>query len=138
VGKSLENGTQFFKAGTGPAGIKSAATAGALPTTPTSMSLENGTGAKQYFYITLLSASRVNLSQVVFTIKGEHRDAHEGEITQMDSTHGFFFLNDKTTASYAPTDNLFGQLYTNGTTPRLPTTTSASPALPQGIGATLC
>ncbi len=99
-----------------------------LPPKNTTMSVTNGTGQKQWFYITLTPPSLTtpsypqseevwNLGQVVFT---GNFAAGEGVITPTNgpmgsATQGHFFLNAGNTANYAPTLTFSANIYVNGT-----------------------
>ena len=136
VSKSLEDGTHYFPVLNGISSGLSAVISsqvGGLPTTPTNVSVTNSTSnQQQYFYINLLLPSATSgypadeeiqsLSDISTAASGPNVTTGEGQITQFDSTHGYFFLNPSDTVTFTTSPNSSGQylafsaqIFTNGT-----------------------
>ena len=101
-----------------------------LPTTPTKVSLKNGTGQRRCIYITLVPPSSLhsnfppscevsNVNQVILTgtfngDEGKVLSCNPNAGGDLEALHGYFYLNAGNTAYYAPTLTFSAHFYVNG------------------------
>jgi hypothetical protein len=126
AGQVRLDGAKALVGGSQEGAVVKSKTVTTWPTTPTKVSLKNGTGQRQCIYITLTPPippydplmAVSNLNQVILTgtfdQKNDEGIVHSCSPEDSDLLNGYFYLNPNNTAYYAPTLTFSAHFYVNG------------------------